>query len=240
MACRWRRAPRWAPGGPSIDKRLPLALVALLVAAPLAFAHSPAGTPKNYCEDPSSGDWSVHDYAGLEDDRVPPVSSQDGNLAGDCAPGFSVTPTYACPSHHWLIGVNELGTYVCVDPPATDWDRHNEFALGGAVLLVASGEGVPSTDPAVGAGTLYCFGAEGHHANYVIVTVEDVVLGAGADYHVTSDTVDVTGAGEGCGDLVSDNHQHCSDTCTVTFPHGLDGSYQVYVRLGTAGHLRTN
>jgi hypothetical protein len=64
-----------------MNKSFLLALAAALVAAPLALAHDPAGTPKNYCEDPS--EWNVHDYA-------PPASGhliflgQDGNIGGDC------------------------------------------------------------------------------------------------------------------------------------------------------------
>jgi hypothetical protein len=119
---------------------------------------------------------------------------------------------------------------------AGDYDNHAEYARGGAWILVNTGAGVPSADPNVGAGTEYCYGDEGHHAEFGPVTVNDVVLGAGATFTVASDTVDLTGLGEGCGDFESDNGTDCVGSCTVTFTAGLDGSYQVYVQ-GTLGHV---
>lgn len=207
---------------------------------PLAHAHSPAGTPKSYCE--SQSDRSEHDYA--------PVSSgfllygnEDGNVGGDCDPGFSVTPGTPCAGFD--DPANPLTFYVglCdadLNPPVADWDEHNEFAFGGAWLLSENGAGVASTDPSVGAGTEYCFGAAAHHANPVTVTVNDVVLGAGAALTVAADTVDLTGTGAGCGDFESDRSTPGTGTVTATFNAGLDGSYQVYVELGSMGHLTTN
>lgn len=57
-----------------------LLMAAAFVAAPLAFAHNPAGTPKNYCEDPS--EWYEHDYGPLSGGQFSFVY-YDGNL-GDC------------------------------------------------------------------------------------------------------------------------------------------------------------
>jgi hypothetical protein len=64
-----------------MQPRLALLWASLLLAAPLAYAHDPAGTPKNYCEDPS--EWGVHDYAPPSTGRLI-FLGQDGNIAGDC------------------------------------------------------------------------------------------------------------------------------------------------------------
>jgi hypothetical protein len=59
-----------------------LLLVSLVAsAAPAALAHSPAGTPKNYCEDPS--EWNTHDYLPVANGKLF-FYSQDGNFGGDC------------------------------------------------------------------------------------------------------------------------------------------------------------
>ena len=64
-----------------MNKSFLLALAAALLAAPLALAHNPAGTPKNYCEDPS--EWNVHDYGPLGTGSLIALG-QDGNILGDC------------------------------------------------------------------------------------------------------------------------------------------------------------
>ena len=225
-----------------MNKTYILAIVAALVAAPLALAHNPAGTPKNYCE--GSSEWFTHDYGPVASGRLL-YGNEDGNLGGDCVTGHYVNGPSAtpCADSDWSFSVEEdpvPATYVCVNPPVADWDGHNEFAFGGAWLLVTSGPGVPSADPSVGAGTLYCFGAAGHHANFATVTVTDLVLGAGVNFRVASDTSDLTGTGEGCGDFQSDNGQDCTGSCPVTFEAGLDGAYVVFVQVGTAGHVETN
>lgn len=238
-----------------MDKRLLLTVVATLLAAPLSIAHGPAGTPKNGCED--AGEWLVHEYAvaggnivvvwptgaGREElqsaggNIVVVWPTFDGNVAGDCDPGFAIgEPCYTLDPN------DALGSSVGVcgfNPPLADWDGHNEFSFTGATLLVRSGDGKPSADPTVGAGTLYCFGAEGHHAHFATVVVDDVVLGGGAEVTLAADTVDLTGTGEGCGDMFSDASMTGTGSVTATFPHGLDGSYEVYVH-GTAGHVSTN
>ena len=211
------------------------ALLIALAASPAAFAHNPAGTPKNYCE--PLDDWFVHDYAPLATGTFVFLPT-DGNVGGDCNPGFSVGVggTIVCVSvSPSLIYVN----WCEANSPVSDWDGHTEWAQGGANLLVLSGSGSPSADPSVGAGTLYCWAANGHHANFATVTVTDALLGSGATFTVTADTVDLTGTGEGCGDNLSDGGQECVGTCTVTFPAGLDGSYQVFVT-GTLGHIESN
>jgi hypothetical protein len=121
--------------------------------------------------------------------------------------------------------------------PAADFDGHAEVATGGAWILVTTGNGEESADPRVGAGTLYCFGSTGHHAPYGPVHVEDEALGSGATFTVASDTMDLVGNGRGCGDFESDNSIDCIGSCSaITFPEGLDGSYQVYVQ-GTTGRV---
>lgn len=118
-------------------------------------------------------------------------------------------------------------------------DGHAEYAVGGAWLLVTTGTGEASADPNVGAGTLYCFGDAGHHTNFATVFVDDLVLGTAAEVTIAADTVDLFGDGEGCGDFESDQDASDVGTVTATFPAGLDGSYQVYVR-GSMGHVTTN
>ena len=207
------------------------------VAAPFAFAHTPAGTPKNYCEDRS--EWLVHDYGPVAS-GVLLYGNEDGNRGGDCNPGFYLHGT-PCAGFDDPADPFTFYAGLCdsdLNPPLADWDQHNEFAFGGAWLLVRSGEGLPSADPTVGAGTLYCFGAEGHHADYPTVAVEDLVLG-GARLTVASDTVDTTGMGDGCGDFESDESATGYGSVTVTFPAGFDGAYYVYVE-GTLGHVCTD
>lgn len=56
-------------------------LIALALAtAPFAYAHEPAGTFKNYCEDPS--EWGTHDYVVAVGFAT--FLPQDGNIGGDC------------------------------------------------------------------------------------------------------------------------------------------------------------
>ena len=64
-----------------MNKSYLLAIAAALMAAPLAFAHEPVGTLRNYCEDPS--EWTTHDYGPPGDGHLIALGS-DGNLVGDC------------------------------------------------------------------------------------------------------------------------------------------------------------
>ena len=211
-----------------------MAVAAALLAAPLAFAHSPAGTPKNYCE-PEGDEWFEHEYGPPATGRLL-FGYEDGNLAGDCNPGFALGE----PCVGFERPGDPLSLYADLcghNPPFADWDRHNEYAFGGGWLLVYSGMNDPS-DPN-GPGTLYCYGAQGHHANYPVVTVEDLVLGQGATFTVASDYLDLTGSAGGCGDFYEESVT-CVGSCAVPFPHGLDGAYRVYVHEGTAGHIMTS
>ena len=217
-----------------MNKSFLIAIAAALIAAPLVMAQN--GVPKNYCE--PYADWADHSYGPVAGGFLI-YGNEDGNLGGDCDPGFSFTPGEPCVGFE--DPANPLTFYagLCgadLNPPVADWDGHNEFAFGGAWILVTTGAGVPSADPTVGAGTAYCFGADGHHASYGPATVTDLVLGQTVAFSVYSDTVDLTGTGSGCGDFISDHSAICVGTCTVTFPPGIDGAYVVFVT-GTAGHI---
>jgi hypothetical protein len=114
-------------------------------------------------------------------------------------------------------------------------DGHSEWALGGAHVLVDSGAGV-ATPYDVPAGSLYCYGEEGHHAPYGPVTVVDAIPGTA--FSVAVDTIDGTTPGSGCGDLEEDAILDCIGSCFIPFPPGLDGAYRVYVAPpGTLGHV---
>lgn len=216
-----------------------LSLLALcILSLPLAFAHSPAGTPKNYCEPVE--EWGVHEYVAGGGGRVL-QGFEDGNLGGDCDGLTSADPGKPCAGYRDPADPLTLYVALCdadVSPPLADYDGHAELATGGAWLLVRTGTGEASKDPAEGAGTFYCFGELGHHSEFPTVTVHDVLLGAGAGFTVAADLVDLTGTGDGCGDFQSDQGTRCTGTCAPTFAAGLDGSYQVYVD-GTAGHVES-
>jgi hypothetical protein len=216
-----------------MNKTYLFAIVAALVAAPLALAHDPAGTPKNYCE-VGSAEWSVHDYGPVASGSLI-YGNEDGNLGGDCSGNTSVEPGVLCVGADLsalnpgdpataVDVLNSIFLGFCgseIDPPVADWDEHNEFAFGGAWMLVNDDL------------TQVCFGAEGHHPEFGPYSVFDNVLMDGATFTVASDTVALV-PGD-CGDFESDDSSDCVGSCTVTFPSGLDGAYVVYVQ-GTAGH----
>lgn len=227
-------------------KMMLLTLAAALLAAPLTLAHQPAGTPKNYCE--PLAEWSTHEYG-------PPASGVlvagfiDGNLAGDCDPGLSVTPIVSPSVRDPL--ESEVGADV--NPPLADYDGHSEFAFGGAFLLAESGTG--AYDPA-GSGSLYCFGEAAHHSQFPLITVTDVALGSalsvmvgvdngpGATFPLGAVTVqpqnptspDASGDAS-CGDGLVDLWDTCFGSCSPWFPPGMDGAYYVFIQGGTQGHV---
>lgn len=218
---------------------LMLIAVAMLT-APLVLAHQPMGTPKNYCEYPG-WEWREHDYgpAGTIDVLGPPI---DGNLGGDCDPGFSLGPYTPCGAIY-LDRPLDSDPGICPAPlnlPFADRDGHSEYASDGAWLLSANGA------------SSYCFGESGHHPAYPQVEVYDFLLGAGVVFVVGADTTDDTiprdavyyaanslPTGGSCGDGIDDVWIVCVGVCWVPFPPGLDGSYHVYVE-GTVGHVRTD
>ena len=202
-------------------------LIVLAVAfatAPLAFAHDPMGTPKLYCE--TTDEWAIHDYGAPASGNLI-QGYEDGNLA-DCDGVFTFEP---------IVDTQDpFNSGWSFNPPLADFDGHAEYSRGGAWVLVETGLGEASADPTVGAGTLYCYGDPGHHPKYGPFIVEDRFLETGVSFSVYADTEDLLGDGEGCGDFESDFGTDCLDNCKVTFPPGLDGSYQVYVQ-GTMGHV---
>lgn len=116
-------------------------------------------------------------------------------------------------------------------PDAAMGSTHTYVLSAPVVLAVRTGLGPGDPD---GAGSLYCHGELGHHDWYGPLTAHDLVFGAGVTFDVTSDTIDVTTLGDGCGDFQADYSAACAGACTVTFPPGLDGAYVVYVT-GTTG-----
>jgi hypothetical protein len=124
---------------------------------------------------------------------------------------------------------------ICVKRTA-DYDGHKEFGfLAHALILVTTGAGVPSADPNVGAGSLYCWHEEGHHQPFGPVAADDALISS-VSFTVNADNVDLTGIGEGCGDFQFDAGEDCIDFCSVTFHPGLDGAYHVVVT-GSQGHV---
>jgi hypothetical protein len=233
-----------------MNRNLILLVAMAFAAAPFAVAHEPTGTPKNYCEDPA--EWNVHDYAPPADGHLI-FLGQDGNIVEDCDESGSNVSVFYC--------IDPLLTpeacAACPDPddppeiceivlPAADFDGHIEFAFGGAWLSVTT---VPE-----------CNSEVGHHPQFGPITVEDAVFGATVAFWVASDfnnSIPPTDPNEpNCGDFESDNGSECIGSCTVTFPAGLDGTYQVYVgggvsvdtggetpeadvSVGTYGHIRS-
>jgi hypothetical protein len=217
-----------------MDKTYLMVIAAALLAAPLAFAHSPAGTPKNYCEHPS--EWDVHEYVGWSTGPAA-LEAKDGNVVENCN-GFS-NLGYLCidpadPLHSPVI---------CeFDPPLAEYDGHKEFSVGGAVLLNCESFCGPT---GIGSGTITCFGEAAHHPtpSYAwdpYVSVDDIVFGYGVPFSVGIDGAGMVGTGTSvmCGDGLMDQWQECIGYCGVTFPAGLDGAYYVFVQ-GTAGHVYT-
>ena len=217
-----------------MNKSFLIAIAAALMAAPLAFAHDPAGTPKNYCEPQS--EWNVHDY-GAPASGVLLQGYEDGNLGGDCDnSGWGVPSVSLVECPNVVVGVSGV-VYVCWDLGAADYDGHAEYARGGAWLLACNsgcGDYVP------GDGALVCFGDAAHHGSFV--EVDDAALGAGAKFYVAADHNDTAAQAAGlpedpCGDFESDAGQECVGSCLVAFGPGKDGSYQVYVE-GSVGHVK--
>ena len=218
-----------------MNKSYLIAIAAARMAAPLAFAHSPAGTPKDYCE-PSS-EWNTHEYATGTGAFI--LGNEDGNIGGNCSGTTNVNPGTPCAGFEDPADPLSFYAGLCdaeIDPPVADYDGHTEFATGGGWLYVCdSACGVSGA----GAGTTECFGDAAHHGTFV--TVDDVVLTNAVTFDVAADNVDAAAVAAGlpeneCGDFESDVSQPCVGSCAIGFPAGLDGSYQVYVQ-GTAGHI---
>lgn len=203
-----------------------LGIAALLLAAPLSYAHAPAGTPKNYCE--SILDRDTHDFAvGRRDLLV--FYSYDGNLA-DCN-GDTVVGDYDGHKEWgygggWILaGEGETtpetdGATACFGEAAhhpifptievTDTDGNPIAFQVGIDWPMGGGDPDPSTPYACGDG---------------IVDPCDPINPAEID--------DTT-----CE--ANDRLISAFGSVTMTgFPPGQDGSYIVFVA-GAAGHIRVN
>lgn len=140
---------------------------------------------------------------------------------------------YASPATGVLLGPPLDGNAEDCDGDGLpgDMDGHYEWAVGGAWLVArpdATLCGWPWPD----------------HPEFPDVWIRDTVLtfqlGQPVVFHVYADTLNNLPAHDpgapDCGDLESDHGVTCVDLCTVPFPAGLDGTYQVYVE-GTMGHV---
>ena len=235
-------------------------VVAALLAAPLAIAHEPAGTPKNYCEPPS--EWNTHDWnsdppstrfstkgIGTESGSTTSHSSgdpkyqwpyMDGNLGGDCSGAFNL----GTPCAGWEDPHDPLSFYAGLcdfDPFVADFDGHKEFGYVSHALLLACD--VACGWSGLGAGAQYCWHEGAHHPPYPYVSATDIVLGSGTAFTVYADHMDWAAWWLGlpedpCGDFQFDWDQDCVGSCPVAFGPGLDGAYHVVVQ-GVQGHVWT-
>jgi hypothetical protein len=103
------------------------------------------------------------------------------------------------------------------DGVPADYDLHIEWAIGGAWLTVGT---VPD-----------CNSETGHHPRFGPIRVDDAVNGNTQAFTVASDFINRAPVPDqpDCGDFESDESTDCVGSCSVTFPEGLDGTYQVYV-----------
>lgn len=217
-----------------------ISLTLALLVAPLAYAHEPAGTPKNYCE--GWWEWNTHDYNsdppsfGFSTKALGtavPVAAHpggdpkyqwpymDGNQMGDCSGWFN--PGTPCAGFEDPADPLSFFVGLCdYDPFMGDFDGHKEFGYLAHALI------------AVESPVEYCWHETPHHPPYGPVSVIDVLLGAGASFTVYADRYSLWY--DPCGDFMFDESTDCVGTCTVTFGPGIDGAYHVVVQ-GTQGHV---
>lgn len=186
-----------------MDLRRTLPLLAVLLLLPASLAHSPRGTPKDYCE--PWDEWFVHEYGPPATGRLL-QGFEDGNVQGDCDGQAYVSP---------YVDLNDpLASYVDVNLPFADYDGHAEYARGGAWILSGLNAG-------------YCFGEEAHHPAFPWMEAHDLTWAADVHFTVVADLDG--GSWDVCGDFEAEWSQHCVDACFVPVPPGADGSYIVYV-----------
>lgn len=191
-------------------------LAAALLLAPASLAHVDgglAGTPKPYCES-VAGDSLVHEYGPVAIGRYA-FAPTDGSLQ---------TCPYSSPENPFF-------------------DGHYDFAYGGTFFVA----GDPFT-------TFACGWPYPDHPEFPTVYALDNVLQGSHDvaghevgfhtpFTVAADTLNNVPPTDpnvpNCGDFAVDIRISCVDSCTVPFPAGLDGTYQVLV-WGTAGHVWTD
>lgn len=191
-----------------------LTLSAALLAAPLAYGHTPTG-PKNWCE--TGSDWDVHDYVVPGGFAAARPADSDGNVEGEC----DGNP-------------NTFG----------DYDGHREWSFGGAWLSARNGLATNALSGQTGAGSEVCYAEYAHHYEFPTITVVDdanslaaipTYFAVLADYW--NNVPPVSPDEPNCGDVEADYYIDCYDACTAPFPAGLDGIYLVYVYNGVSGHV---
>ena len=182
-----------------------LVTLALVLLTPLAAMADPGnpGIPDTTCQTPA--EWRLHDY-GPAVTGVAAILPLDGNL-GPC-PSSS---TWLDPAslECALLGSEPETTRayqaLCVNDRQIESDGDKEFALGGALLVSATGDGVTS-------GGVACHGITGHHPQGGLVTVTDA-LSDNVLFAVTADSTNpaspVPPGQTDCGDGIV---QPCDDT----------------------------
>lgn len=146
------------------------------------------------------------------------------------------------PSTGFVLAAGTDGALDCEN--LLQGDGHFEFALGGAWLLACE-----ASCGGDGGGSFACWGTTADHAAFPEVVVYDQVLSSfeseddhagNVAFQVSADLVNnvppLDPNESNCGDFEDDMMQDCVDSCFVTFPPGLDGSYAVYVS-GTSGSI---
>jgi hypothetical protein len=227
------------------------------VVLPFALAHDDQGgpgTPDFTCQTPA--EWQVHDYGS-----GPALLGVSDNNLEECGTTYGLfiagTPECRNLEEEGLDGTL-LYTLLCQTDRPADYDGDLEFALGGALLAVESGDGATS-------GSIVCLGTLGHHGNTVYV--DDQVFGSNVAFTVGADA-SIPGTvppGEpDCGDNVTrpcepsnsglgpvvdaildllqtgncnpDDHRvTCLGSCAVPFGPGAEGTYIVWIHPTAAG-----
>ena len=247
-----------------------LVVAVAFVAAPLALAHNPAGTPDRFCTGPGK----VHDYGTSSGNLI--FNYQDGNLQ-ECGYTPIFDGTIEDLEGNEVADLCDPIRPICDADRTADWDHELEYANGGAVFA--------ARDPA----STDCWDIPAHHLEFPTIWVQDNVFGGWMDFFVTTDYAP-TGQDAlfPCGDNVSDwcdptdpaevpdvtcnprdQEQYCPAPawpgawplteddppqpanpllppppfptypgCSIPFPAGQDGAYNVFIGVGhTAGHV---
>ena len=194
-----------------------IALAATLLVAPMTYAESPFP----YCET----SFRTHHYSNGNGQTL--SGWEDGNTQ-DCDGDFTLWNPF-CVVEELLREDSDGNGVVC---ERVDYDGHREYAVGGAWLLADDGDLLTY-------GAYVCWGENAHHPQYGPIHVLETADPEGTYFTVATDTVNLLGpdpvTGLDCGDGQSDGGEICYHQCTVSFPAGRDGSYQVYVHAPSIG-----
>jgi len=156
---------------------------AALLLLPTVVAHTPPG-PKNFCEQWS--DLAQHDYWTSGAFATVP----DHGGAGQAWLYLHSNAVYgdAAPNHLTGPWDGNLATDCNADTVPADYDRHKEFAIGGAVLAADNG-GVYASGTWTGAswGSQACLGEDADHTPQTTITVTDAATGGAVGVSVTAD-----------------------------------------------------